>query len=503
MNVPTQLTMIQDGIQKPIEEPAERRPTLNLETIRELVRSQTGETADLKLDEDGRELLFTGELKASLTDTSNITVLVFDHAILFANISWNQSSKKIEIYRRPIPLELLLLSKTQQENTHTSCLRRFSFLGFMKASSANTVSKEAWPITFLHLGKTGYQMTLYASSEADQEKLVELIGTARERLRVYPESFNPNIVSINFFKDSRKINCAVSFDHRRKILYGTDNGLYLSNREKHDSVPEKVLDVQKITQIDILEEYNLLLILSNNILQSYSLVKPDSNDFTILQNPKTLQKKCTFFKVGVCVGKHMVSCVKSGSLSSTIKVFEASHTATSGESIDGGHNDLTLSKEFYIPKETFSVHFLKSKICFASRQGFEVVSLETLETQTLLDETDASIEFALQNGPRPIHIQRIDEEFLLNYTDFSFFVDRNGKRSRPQLRLDWNGSPQRFALSYPWIFAFESKFIELRNIETGAIHIIPHKNLRMLHCSSHEVCENSFWGLLLQTTIMC
>lgn len=176
-----------------------------------MLRSQTSERADLKLDEDGRALLFTGELEASLTGPSNVTVLVFDHAILFANISWNQHSEKIEVYRRPIPLELLLLSKTQQENVHTSRLRRFSFLGFMKASSANTVSKEAWPITFLHLGKTGYQLTLYASSEADQEKLVELIGTARERLRVRPENFNLSIVSINFSRDFRKINCAVPF----------------------------------------------------------------------------------------------------------------------------------------------------------------------------------------------------------------------------------------------------------------------------------------------------
>lgn len=284
-------------------------------------------------------------------------------------------------------------------------------------------------------------------------------------------------------------------------MYGTDNGVYLSNREKFDSVPEKVLALQNISQMDILEDYGLLLVLSNNILQSYHLVKLDSNDFSILQSPKTLQKKCTFFKVGVCIGKHMVACAKSGLLSTTIKVFEASHTATGDESIDGG--DLELSKEFYLPKQTFSVHFLKSKLCVASRQEFEVISLETLETQMLLDETDASIEFALKNGPRPIHIQRIEEEFLLNYTEFSFFVDRNGKRSRPQLRLDWNGSPRGFALSYPWIFAFESKFIELRNIETGAIHIMPYKNIRMLHCSSHEVCKNSFWGLLLQTTIMC
>jgi hypothetical protein len=203
--------MIQDGIQRPNDEPVESRPTINLETIREVLQSRTSETVDLRLDEDGRELLFTGELKTSLTNTSTITVLLFDHAILFANISWNQNNQMIEICRRPIPLELLFLSKTQQEDTPTSRLGLFSFFGFMKASSANTVSKEAWPITFCHLGKVGYEMTLYASCEADQEKWVELIGAAHERLQIHPEIFNPIIVSSNFFSGSNKINCAVPF----------------------------------------------------------------------------------------------------------------------------------------------------------------------------------------------------------------------------------------------------------------------------------------------------
>ncbi|KAL7908441.1 CNH domain-containing protein [Trichoderma velutinum] len=479
--------MIQDDIQRPNDEPVESRPTISLETIRQVLQSRTSEIVDLKLDEDGRELLFVGELKASLNDTSNVTVLLFDHAILLANLSWNQNNVKIKTYRRPIPLELLLLSKTKQEDTHKSLLRPLSFFGFMKASSTNTMSKEAWPITFCHLGKTGYELTLYATCEADQEKWMGLISAAHERLRVHPEIFNPDTILINSFANSGKINCAVPLDHGRKLLYGTDNGIYLSNREKRDSIPEKVLDVQKITQIDILEECNLLLILSNNTLRSYPLVHLDSDNFSILQNSKTLQTRCTFFKAGVCMGKHMVSCVKSSSLSTTIKIFETNHTAVSPESMDGDHHELELFKEFYLPKQTFSVHFMKSKICVASRQGFEVVSLETLETQMLLDETDASIQFALSKGPRPIHMQRVHEEFLLNYTEFSFFVDRNGKRSRPQWQLDWSGSPQSFALSFPWIFAFESKFIELRNIETGAIHVMPYRNIRMLHCSSHEI----------------
>ncbi|KAM0258938.1 hypothetical protein ACHAQJ_003594 [Trichoderma viride] len=184
------------------------------------------------------------------------------------------------------------------------------------------------------------------------------------------------------------------------------------------------------------------------------------------------------------MGRHMVSCVKSGSLSSTVKVFELDDATTNSKAVTG---ELRMFKEFYIPRKSLSVHFLKSKLCLACSQGFEVVSLETLETQMLLDQTDRLLDFALQKSAKPIHIERFDEEFLLNYSDFSFFVNRNGWRARPELCINWLGTPQSFALSYPWIFAFEPSFIEMRNIESGEVHIMPHHNIRMLHSNAYEI----------------
>lgn len=159
-----------------------------------------------------------------------------------------------------------------------------------------------------------------------------------------------------------------------------------------------------------------------------------------------------------------------------------------GKFIAGGHDELRPFKEFYVPTEATSVHFLKSKLCVACARGFEVVSLEFLETQSLLDQADTSLDFvARKEGVKPIHIERLNGEFLLNYSEFSFFVNRNGWRARPEWKIDWEGTPQSFALSYPWILAFEPNFIELRSIENGAVHIVPHKNIRMLHSSTHEV----------------
>lgn len=115
--------------------------------------------------------------------------------------------------------------------------------------------------------------------------------------------------------------------------------------------------------------------------------------------------------------------------------------------------------------------------------------METLETQSLLDPADTSLDFiSRKENVKPIAIYRLNGEFLLNYSDFSFYVNRNGWRARPDWQIAWEGQPAAFALSYPYILAFEPSFIEIRHVETGAlVHIVTAKNIRMLHESTREV----------------
>lgn len=76
----------------------------------------------------------------------------------------------------------------------------------------------------------------------------------------------------------------------------------------------------------------------------------------------------------------------------------------------------TAEQEFYIPTESSSVHFLKSKLCVGCTKGFEIVDLESLDTQGLLDPADSSLDFVQKRETaKPIAIYRIDGEFLLCY----------------------------------------------------------------------------------------
>ena len=165
-----------------------------------------------------------------------------------------------------------------------------------------------------------------------------------------------------------------------------------------------------------------------------------------------------------------------------------------------GQEVLKPYKEFYIPMESNSIHFLRSKLCVGGAKGFEIVSLETLETQSLLDQADTSLDFVVKReNVKPIYIERNTSEFLLCYNDFSFYVNKNGWRARGDWKILWEGSPTNFATwGEKYILAFEPEFIEIRQSDTGGLVCIQtHKNIRYLHQNTREVSLHYTFCLLL------
>lgn len=112
--------------------------------------------------------------------------------------------------------------------------------------------------------------------------------------------------------------------------------------------------------------------------------------------------------------------------------------------------------------ESSSIHFLRTKLCVGCTKGFEIVDLETLDAQGLLDPNDTSLDFVQKReNVRPMAIFRVDSEFLLCYegsctvlgfismlttlpSDFAFYINKNGWRSRPGWIIHWEGAPKAF-----------------------------------------------------------
>jgi RHO1 GDP-GTP exchange protein 1/2 len=118
-------------------------------------------------------------------------------------------------------------------------------------------------------------------------------------------------------------------DGGRKLAYGTDSGIYVSDRKPHSNAkttPIRVHPLANVTQIDVLEEYGLLLVLCDKTLSSYPIELLTDHDnatnFQMNRRAKKVSGHVNFFKTGVCLGRVFLCVVKCNSMNSTIKVLE-------------------------------------------------------------------------------------------------------------------------------------------------------------------------------------
>lgn len=52
-------------------------------------------------------------------------------------------------------------------------------------------------------------------------------------------------------------------------MYGTDDGIYLSDFRERNRDPVKVLGLREVLQVDVLEDYQLLVVLSGRTVNPH------------------------------------------------------------------------------------------------------------------------------------------------------------------------------------------------------------------------------------------
>jgi hypothetical protein len=62
-------------------------------------------------------------------------------------------------------------------------------------------------------------------------------------------------------------------------------------------------------------------------------------------------------------------------------------------------------------------------------------------------------------------------------------VDSFGKRY-DELQIKWMGKPKRVAVDYPYLFGFDSNFIEVHDIVSGELK-------QLIPCNATQVSENT------------
>lgn len=145
------------------------------------------------------------------TDSSEVTAYLFDHAVLLVRIKVVNKREEYRVYRKPIPLELLVIAQMDEVIPKVGVPKRPSSSLLSNKPAANPPStKEGLPITFRHLGKGGYEQTLYATSPTQRRKFIEMVEEQQRKLRERNSNFyNKTVLCSNFFTSANRVNCLV------------------------------------------------------------------------------------------------------------------------------------------------------------------------------------------------------------------------------------------------------------------------------------------------------
>lgn len=175
-------------------------------------------------------------------------------------------------------------------------------------------------------------------------------------------------------------------------------------------------------------------------------------------------------------------------------------------------------QDFFLPSESFDLIFLKAKIVILCTKGFEIMDLiewvwirvvvwflinscSSFKSVTIPQRDDPRLEKLTKRleSCRPIGMFRSSrDEFLLIYDgqfdipklsefyltmslEFGLHVDRHGDPTRATGAIEWEGTAEHVAWHPPYVLLFDSRFIEIRHIETGRLaQIIPGNDVRCI-----------------------
>jgi hypothetical protein len=229
-DIPTCVKLIRELLGKVNYESGRSEARFNLGQLDQQLVFKPGEAVDLKLRDEQRDLIHKGPLKkrgGTQSESAELQVFLFDHAVLMVKPKSSNKNEQYKVYRKPIPLELLVVSAYDDPLTQRASAARpkslmartsnTSKLNLSTNGSAakNTVpdptSKTGFPITFTHLGRKGYSLTLWSPSWAGRKRWLDKIEERQAELRQRSLIFETSILSEGYFVGTNRATCAAPF----------------------------------------------------------------------------------------------------------------------------------------------------------------------------------------------------------------------------------------------------------------------------------------------------
>ncbi|KAI1195884.1 CNH domain-containing protein [Nemania serpens] len=300
------------------------------------------------------------------------------------------------------------------------------------------------------------------------------------------------------------VYCATGFSAfgKNMVAVGTDVGVCVAEASDQRGW-SKTVSVARVTQIAVLEEFSVVLVLSDRNLISYPLdvISPPSHfpnpsSDNPRRSPQKLAKDVAFFATARMKDRMLVFYKKKENLHSTFKVLEPVYQKATekksrlfGGSRRGGSGATETFRdydEFYLPVECYSLNIFQSYIAISTAKGFELMTLDKKVPMSIPDVKQpaiASIASRIRDQ-RPLGMFRLnDQEYILAYEDCAVYIDKYGDVSRSVI-MEYSGKQKKAkgATIYgQYLILFNEDYVEVRNAENGRLRqIIAGRDVRVL-----------------------
>ncbi|KAI8618439.1 CNH domain-containing protein [Chytriomyces sp. MP71] len=392
------------------------------------------------------------------------------------------------IYKKPIHIDnikVYLHKPARGELTHTQTQDNLSFyvrdFGSVEADGLHGSSQT------IHQ----FRHTIPITRENWQKKIEQL---QTSRAAACPLANNLMMEPGSGSRASDVVSVSVAGD---RLLVAKTHGIYLglakSAQMKTYLMESPVLalpESEDISQIDVIERWDLLLVLAGQALYSYSLSAVLNKDQQ-KWGQRRIAKPVSFFRIGVCDEKLLICAVGNTGLRWQMKLFDPNPAVASKKGFFGSKSlEMHLHKDIFIPTPVTSIDFLKLRVVIGTCRGFEMVHMKLVGADgnaPLLDGTDLALKAKGVLGREDLTPQAMfrtrEEMFLLCFQDEGFYVNKNGRLAVGHPEFKWrNLKPTKFVYFAPYIVAISEHLVDVFDTLTGAlVQSIIAENVRVMH----------------------
>ncbi|KAA1475478.1 hypothetical protein DENSPDRAFT_842260 [Dentipellis sp. KUC8613] len=447
-------------------------------------------------------------------------VLTNNH-LLIAEPKQEGDTTRHSLITRPILLDLLVLSNFTDSPTKRILAGYFNILkhtGVKQSPPASPLQDalSVYPFTIGSASGRQGDYTLYVETAQVREDWKHQLEAALRRREL--EQASSRAFEIKMFDvvapiipesdgETRmgKANCAILWatnDDRELIALGCDEGVWIGLSHKPKSL-RRVLRVKSVTQIALMKDCGMFLVLTENTLLAYhieSLVpsSPHNHNHTVTQTPQKLSRannEVLFFAMGYLEHRTLVIYTSKKDNGSVFRVLEPDYIRIGNSAAGDPHlngqqpNWFRIYRDFFLPSECRDLAFLDSELAILCKTGFELMDWSNFANIVIPRSGHPQHSKLLSTcaSSRPLAIfQCPDNDLLLCYDELGLYVNQAGDPNPAKQPIEWESAAERIVRHGEYILLFNAHFVEVHDLETGKLcQIIRGERLRCI-CGAHN-----------------